>query len=95
VLPYGKYVAVVALLIACAALAVMHVKSILGIAIGIALIWVPLSMYLNVLSFRYKPPMLKKWEPPKERHYRSFLEWMYERNQIRAPEMPDENKKDS
>jgi len=95
VLPYGKYAAIIALLVAWAVLALLRVRSVLGFAIGTVLIWTPLSLYLNTLTFHYKPPFLKKWEPRKQRHYRSFFEWLYERNQIRAPEMRDENKKDS
>jgi hypothetical protein len=92
VLPHGKYVVIVALLIAFAALVVLHIKTILGFAIGIPLIWLPLSMYLNALSFRYKPPVLRKWEPSDEHHYRSLFEWLYERN--RAPEIFDDKKKE-
>jgi hypothetical protein len=80
-------------LIAFGALALLRIKTILGFAIGIPLIWLPVSMYLNVLSFRYKPPVLRKWEPRDEHHYRSFFEWLYERNQI--PEMFGDKKKHS
>ncbi len=87
VLPYGKHAAIIAVFVAWGILAVLRVRSILGFAIGTILIWIPLSMYLNALFFRYKPPILKKWEPRKQRHIRSFFEWLYERD--KPPEMFD------
>jgi len=96
VLPNSKYAAIIALLIAWVVLALLGARSVFGVVIGTVLIWIPLSLYLNALSFRYKSPVLKKWEPRRERRFRSFFEWLYERDQIRAPELPDEdNKKDS
>jgi hypothetical protein len=68
----------------------MHVRSLPGIVFGTVLIWVPLSLFLNAITFRYKAPILRKWEPRKERHYRSFFQWLYERD--RPPETF--NKKD-
>jgi len=93
VLPNSKYAAIIALLIAWVVLALLGVRSVFGVVIGTVLIWIPLSLYLNAVSFRYKSPVLKKWEPRRERRFRSFFEWLYERDQIRAPELPDEDKK--
>jgi DNA-directed RNA polymerase subunit RPC12/RpoP len=73
---YGGIVAVISLLIAIGILALFRVTSIIGFAIGIILIWVPLSLYLNAMSIRYKPATLKKW---KERR-RTFFEWLYDRD---------------
>ena len=93
ILPYGKYAAIIALLLAWTVLAFMHVRSLFGIVFGTVLIWIPLSLFLNAITFRYKAPILKKWEPRKERkgrHYRSLFEWLYERD--KPPDMF--NKKD-
>lgn len=89
-LPYGKPVAVIALLMAWGILALMRVKTVSGIIIGTILIWLPLSLYMNVLLFRYKAPTLMKWEPPKQRRYRSFFEWLYDRDA--PPELIDKRK---
>ena len=59
--PYGKLVAVVSLLITCGTLLLLHVTSVLVFLIAAAVIWIPLSLFLNVLSTRYKAPTLKKW----------------------------------
>jgi len=69
-------VAVISLLAAIGLLALFHVTSIIGFAVGIILIWIPLSLFLNVMSVRYKPPTLKKW---KERR-KTFYEWLYDRD---------------
>ena len=73
---YGRFVAVISLLAAIGLLALFHVTSIIGFAVGIILIWIPLSLFLNVMSVRYKPPTLKKW---KERR-KTFYEWLYDRD---------------
>jgi hypothetical protein len=43
-------------------------------------------------STQFKRSILKKWQPRKRR---TFFEWLSERDQIRAPEMFDKDKKDS
>jgi hypothetical protein len=53
-----------------------HVTSIIGFAIGAILIWVPLPLYPNVMSVRFKPATLKRW---KERR-KTFLAWLYDRD---------------
>jgi hypothetical protein len=79
-LPYGTAVAVISLLISGGALALAHVRNLIGFVVGTALIWIPVSMFINLWSTRLKPPVLKKWKP---RRTRTFFEWLYERN---APE---------
>lgn len=73
---YGGWVALGSLLIAFGILALMHVTAILGLIVGTVLIWIPLSLFLNIVSVRYRPPTLKRW---KERR-RTFFEWLYERD---------------
>ena len=69
-----------AVLVAWGILAVFRVRSILGFAIGTAVLWIPLSMYFNALLFRHKPPFLEKWEPHKQHHFKSLFEWRHERD---------------
>jgi len=76
-LPYGAAVAVASLFISAGVLALAHVRNVIGFIVGMALIWVPLSMSINVWSTRLKPPVLKKW---KSRSARTFFEWLYERD---------------
>jgi prepilin signal peptidase PulO-like enzyme (type II secretory pathway) len=90
--PYSRNVAVVSLLLAIAALLVMRVTSVLWFVGGIAVLWLAISLLLNAYSTRFKPPTLKKWKP---RTRKTFFEWLYERDQIRAPKMNDPDKKDS
>jgi DNA-directed RNA polymerase subunit RPC12/RpoP len=75
-MPYGLPVALVSLLISVGALALLHVRNIFGFLVGTVLIWIPLSMFLNLWSTRLKPPALKKWKPRR----RTFFEWLYERD---------------
>lgn len=77
-MPYGRAVALISLLISAGALALLHVRNIVGFLVGTVLIWIPLSMFLNLWSTRLKPPTLKKWKPP--RQHRSFFDWLYERD---------------
>ena len=80
-LPYGKHAAIIAVFVAWAILAVFRVRSILAFTIGTILLWIPISMYLNALFFRYRPPFLKKWEPRKQSHFKRFLERQHERDE--------------
>ena len=73
---YGRAVGIVSLLISAAVLAFLNVKNIVAFVIGTALIWIPVSMFLNAWSTRFKPPSLKKW---KQRR-RTFFEWLYDRD---------------
>ena len=75
--PYGASVAVVSLLISGGALALAHVRNVIGFIVGTALMWIPISMCINAWSTRLKPSVLKKW---KSRRARTFFEWLYERD---------------
>ena len=72
--PYGGLVAIVSLLVAIGTFVLLHVRPTVMFAIGIVLIWVPLSLYLKLVSVRYGPPTLKRW---KERR-KTFFEWLGE-----------------
>jgi hypothetical protein len=89
----SKTVTIVSLIIAMVALTLAGVRSIVGLVIGAALLWVPISLFLNVARMRRKGVVIRKWEPRRRR--RTFFEWLYERYQIRAPKMFDDDKKDS
>jgi DNA-directed RNA polymerase subunit RPC12/RpoP len=78
-MPYGRAVALISLVISAALLAVLNVKNIVAFVIGTALIWIPVSMFLNLWSTRLKPPSLKKW---KQRR-RTFFEWLYDKDEPR------------
>lgn len=98
VIPYAKAVGILSLLLAAGALYEMGVRSKVWFVVGTIIVWIPLSMLLNVYSMRLKPFFLKKWEPrkpqPRKPHeYRSFFEWLYERDRIRAPELDEEEQK--
>lgn len=84
---YGGWIAVISFFLALAALALLHVRTILGFVIGAIFIWVPLSLFLNVASSRYRPPTLRKW---KQRR-RTFFEWLYDRDSV--PELIDKRGK--
>jgi hypothetical protein len=73
---YGQVVAIISFLIAIAALAVLHVRPIAGFVVGTILIWIHLSLYLRLMSARYRPPILNRW---KERR-KTFFEWLYDRD---------------
>lgn len=74
--PYGRAVALISLIFAATTLILLRVTSIIGFAFGLILLWIPLSLFLNARSVRYKPPLLVK---PKPRR-RTFFEWLYDRN---------------
>jgi DNA-directed RNA polymerase subunit RPC12/RpoP len=74
--PHGRLVGIISLLIALGTLAVLHVRSIAGFVVGTILIWIPVSLYLKLMSARYRPPTLKRW---KERR-KTFFEWLYDRD---------------
>lgn len=81
----------VSLIIALGTLALAGVRSIVGLVVGAALLWVPISLFFYAARMRRKGVVIGKWEPRR----RTFFEWLYERNQIRAPRMFDDDKKDS
>jgi len=70
--PYGRLVAIISLLIALGTLAVLHVRSIAGFVVGTILIWIPVFLYLKLMSARYRPPILKRWKE----HRKTFFEWL-------------------
>jgi DNA-directed RNA polymerase subunit RPC12/RpoP len=74
--PYARRVAIISLLIAIGAMAAFQVRSIIMFILGMILIWVPLFVYLKLISVRYGPPTLKRW---KERR-KTFFEWLYDRD---------------
>ena len=90
--PYGRIVAAVSFFLAVGVLLVLKVTSVLWFVGGTAALLIPISLFLNVYSARFKPPTLKEWKP---RTQRTFFEWLYERDQIRAPKIHNPNNKDS
>jgi len=90
--PYSRVVAAVSLLLAIGTLSVMRLTSVFWFVAGTAVLWVPISLFLKLYSTRFKPPRLKKWLP---RKHKTFFEWLYERDQIRAPKMHDDDTKDA
>ena len=87
----SKGIALVSLIIALGTLALAGVRSIVGLVVGAALLWVPISLYFYVAGMRRNGVVIRKWKPRR----RTFFEWLYERDQIRAPKMFDDDKKDS
>ena len=90
--PYSKLVAVISLLLAIGFLIIMRVRSVPWFAVGIVILWIPISLFLNFYSTKYKLPALEKW---KERKHKTFFEWLYEHDQIRAPLPSEPAKKES
>jgi uncharacterized paraquat-inducible protein A len=88
--PYRKVTVTFSLALAVGLLLLMRVASVVWFIAGTILLWVPITIVLNVYSARFKPPVLKKWKPTP-----SFIEWFRERDRIRAPNISHENKKDS
>jgi hypothetical protein len=79
-------VAIASLIIALGILALVGIRSTIGLVIGSALLWIPISMFLNVAIMRRKGVVLRAWNPRKPRR-RTFFEWLYERDS--APELFD------
>src|ERR1700730_294060 len=88
---YPKLVQVLSLLLAVGTLLLMRVTSVIWFVAGTLVLWLPISLFLNLYSTQFKRSILKKWQPRKRR---TFFEWLYERDQIRAPKMFDKDKKD-
>jgi len=84
--PYSRGVAIVSLLIALGGLTLVGARSVVGLLVGTVLIWVPLSLFLNVVTMNIKPPILRKWKPRR----RTFFEWLYDRDI--APELFDKRR---
>jgi hypothetical protein len=79
----SKAVAIASLMIALGILALVGIRSTIGLVLGTALLWVPISLFLNVASARRKGVVLRKWKPRR----RTFFEWLYERDS--TPELFD------
>jgi hypothetical protein len=75
-MPYGRAIALISPVISVVLLELLNVKNIAAFLIGTALIWIPVSMFLNAWSARLKPPFLKKWRPGR----RSLFQWLYDRD---------------
>ena len=71
---------------------ILKVTTVLWLVLGTVALWVPISLFLNIYSARFKPGDLKKW---KDRRRKTFFEWLCERNRIRARKMSDSDRKDS
>jgi hypothetical protein len=72
----SKAVAVASLIIALGTLALVGVRSIVGLFLGSVLLWIPISLFLNVATMRSKGVVIRKWRPRR----RTFFEWLYERD---------------
>jgi len=88
--PYSRYAVALSLLLAFGILFAFGVRSAFWLLVGTGLLWIPVSLLLNASFARFGPPVLKKWKPRR----RTFFEWLYERDQIRAPKVEGEEKKD-
>src|SRR5258708_5663645 len=92
----SKTVTIVSLIIALGTLVSAGVHSIVGMVVGAAFLWVPISLFFYVARMRRKGFVIRKWKPRQHKpRHRTFFEWLYERDQIRAPKMSDDAKKDS
>jgi hypothetical protein len=78
-----KAVAIASLIIALGILALVGVRSIIGFVSGSALLWIPISLFLNGAAVRRKGVVLRKWKTRR----RTFFEWLYERES--TPELFD------
>jgi len=84
----SRTVTIVSLIIALGTLTLVGVRSIVGLVAGAALLWVPISLFLHVWTTRRKGVVvIRKWKPRR----RTFFEWLYERDQIRAPKIFDDD----
>jgi len=84
----SRAISIVSLIIALGTLALVGVRSIVGLIAGAALLWVPISLFLHVWTTRGKGVVvIRKWKPRR----RTFFEWLYERDQIRAPKILDDD----
>jgi hypothetical protein len=79
----SKAVATGSLIIAFGILFLAGVRSIIGLVLGSALLWIPISLFLNVPTMRKKGVVLREWKPRR----RTFFEWLYERDS--TPELFD------
>jgi hypothetical protein len=83
----SEAVAIASLIVALGILVVVGVRSIIGLVVGSALLWVPVSLVLNLAAVRRRGVALRKWKPRK----RTFFEWLYERDS--TPELFDKKQR--
>ena len=83
----SKTVVIASVIIAMGILALVGVRSMIGFVLGSALLWVPISLFLNVAAMRRKAVVLRKWKPRR----RTFFEWLYERDS--TPELFDKKQR--
>ena len=67
-LPYRIHVAILSLLIAVGILIVLQIRNPFAFLLLTALIWVPVSLFLNAASSRIGPPTLKRQRSAYGRH---------------------------
>ena len=75
--PYGRLVFIVSLILSIGVLVPLQVRSVPVFMIAVVVIWIPLSLILNVASLQFKPPTLFK----QAQRRKTFLEWLYERDE--------------
>jgi hypothetical protein len=81
VLPYRGCIALLSLILSIGVLLLLHVKSMVALVVGTIVVWIPLSLYLNVMSFRIAASTIEKWQPRKvPGRRRTFFEWLYDRD---------------
>jgi hypothetical protein len=89
---FARPIAIGALFVAFGILFVLKIRTILWLTLGTIILWVPISLALKLYAARFKAPILVKWEERrhKQRH-KTFFEWLYERDRIRAPKIDNKN----
>jgi hypothetical protein len=78
----SKTVTIASLILALGILALVGVRSALGLVVGSVLLWVPISFFWNLSEMSRKGVVLRKWKPLLRR---TFSDWLSERDKIRAP----------
>jgi hypothetical protein len=78
----SKTVAIASLFLALGILALVGIRSALGLVVGSLLLWVPISFFWNLSEMSRKGAVLRKWKPLLRR---TFSDWLSERDKIRAP----------
>jgi hypothetical protein len=83
----SKAVSIASAIIVLGALALVGVRSITGLVVGSAVLWIPISLFLNAATVRRTGIILRKWKPRR----RTFFEWLYERDS--TPELFDKRRR--
>jgi hypothetical protein len=76
----SKTISLVSLAIAVGFLFLVGVRSLIVLAVGSALLWIPISLFLGAARMRSKGIVLRKWKPRRK----TFFEWLYERGSTPA-----------